>query len=135
MIYFCHFYFMKNSLLSKIISLGLVLVLFTNPVFAMSIEITQVFSGLTASSASIDSESAMPCHQASDSENKQMPMFSVDQDCCDDICLCNDASCHGFSVVFQSLSSSVHFSTPSFQFTPAFYLSFITIPKSPPPII
>ncbi|MFT6122684.1 MAG: hypothetical protein ACJASG_001212 [Oleiphilaceae bacterium] len=86
-----------------------------------------------SSTANGDAEKQASCHEdnsTSFSENTDNPA-----DCCGEACQCDASSCHTTSAAVSSYKSQFVLSTFSFIYLRVHYLSFVSSPSFPPPIV
>jgi hypothetical protein len=128
---------MKIKPVFRIISTLIVLILVANPLLATAGNLFSSFMQAHQSSMinTDESDSVMPCHQDNQTSSVEVIKEQPKKDCCKDVCLCDDSSCHGFSLLFQTTTSVFYLSGLKTQFHIPLYLSLSTTPKSPPPII
>ena len=137
---------------SKKICIFIALILFVNPILASEDSLflngSSLFSTVLDESSTVEISSAT-CHEESKSESSlsdttisnqnsshDTEMQSHDaNDCCADICLCDDAGCHVVSLIFNDNSQSIFSSNEITNFNLPIYLSLTSLPNSPPPII
>lgn len=114
----------------------LAILFFINPVIATADALFSAFPSTDTALTGSSLESDMPCHQE---KNTEIPVVQkaahadMTDDCCADICLCDDSGCHGSSLVFQLKSQLIFNTNQDLQFYLPIYISLAYTPVSPPP--
>lgn len=114
----------------------LAILFFINPVIATADALFSAFPSADTVLLSSSQESEMPCHEIESTEFRELEKQAhtdMTEDCCADICLCDDSGCHGSSLVFQLKSQLVFNTNQDLQYSLPIYLSLAYTPVSPPP--
>jgi hypothetical protein len=113
---------------------------FINPVIATADALFSAFPTTDTTLSSSSLESDMPCHEEKNTDvrevNKEMQKEAhadMTEDCCADICLCDDSGCHGSSLVFQLRPQLIFNTDQDLQYNLPIYISLAYTPVSPPP--
>ena len=124
---------MKSFNCQKRHSLILVLCLLLSPLFASASDVLNIVSDSVAESTSCPNM-GMSMNTGMDMGNLKQPDASMDQ-CCEDPCQCSDMGCHAPSAAVNSKSTGYSVSSYQIDFTRHHYLSVVSNPSSPPPIV
>jgi hypothetical protein len=131
---------MNKKLTSKIQHLLLIVAMLLNPIIVsadalfsdINDSVTQsTMASTIAPASSGDVEKHASCHDDNSSDSEQ----SVNADCCEDVCQCSASGCHTTSLTVSSYKPSFVTSTYSINYHRDHYLSFVSSPSSPPPIV
>lgn len=110
----------------------LAILFFINPVIATADALFSADTVLLSSSQ----DSEMPCHELESTELRKLEKQAhtdTAEDCCADICLCDDSGCHTSSLVFQFKSQFIFNTNQDLQYNLPIYISLAYTPVSPPP--
>ncbi|MFT7185645.1 MAG: hypothetical protein ACI84K_001027 [Pseudohongiellaceae bacterium] len=129
---------MTIKLISKIQHLLLVVAMLLNPIIAsadvlFSDKNASLVQSTIASTINSDAEKNASCHD--DNLTASAQDVNDKTDCCDDPCQCGASGCHTASATISAYKSVFVVSTYSFNHLRAYYLSFVSSPSSPPPIV
>jgi hypothetical protein len=129
---------MNIKLTSKTQHLLLIVVMLLNPIIVsadvlFSDQNHSIVLSAMASTTSSDIDKHASCHDDSSTEPTQY--VNEKMDCCEDPCECSASSCHTTPATISSYKSSFVTSTYSLNYLRDHYLSFVSSPSSPPPIV
>ena len=116
----------------------LAILFFINPVITTA---DALFSAIPSTNTTLSSSSLasdMPCHDVENTillEVQKEAHADMTEDCCADVCLCDDSGCHASPLVFEFKSQLIFNTDQDLQYNLPFYLSLAFTPLSPPPTV
>ena len=131
---------MKIKQPSKIKHLLLIAVMLLNPILSSADTLYSEFikknivltiNGDTSQVSSAETQAS--CHDEKSTTTKHQA--SNNADCCEEVCQCSASNCHASSVTITPNKSQILISNDSFIYLLNHYLSLVSAPSSPPPIV
>jgi len=130
---------MKTKQTSKVQYLLLIVVLLLNPILVsadalfLNINTADKNNSSVISSMGSDAEMQEGCHDQSMISSQQET--DKNAECCEIPCECGASGCNAISMTVNSNKSPFVISTNSLNYLRNHYLSFLSSPGSPPPIV
>lgn len=126
---------MKTNHPSKLVHFLIIVLMLLNPALVAGDTLFSHATQLDINTQSNDSYTFSTTQQSTSCHDSEMQKLSISAECCEELCQCSTSSCSPATTTVNLKNRSLIVLNYSFVYPPAHYLSLISSPSSPPPIV